>query len=206
MSPNRYRGYLNVPFAEKDQAKELGARWDPRVRKWYIPENSDLDPYAFAKWHAISEEKGGLRITGPIFLAESITLCWKCKGAAPVIALATEDYQSDGHPYIVFLDSIRELPPRLVAILSERFEFFRKDNSRTAGMAYFMNHCHCGARLGDFYLKEEPGSAFLPITPEGGARITLRQLPIGTPIFLKYANYSSSTANFVAPYAKREQF
>ena len=26
--------YLNVPYSEKDQAKELGARWDPDIKKW----------------------------------------------------------------------------------------------------------------------------------------------------------------------------
>jgi hypothetical protein len=29
--------YLDVPYAEKDQAKALGARWDPTVRRWYGP-------------------------------------------------------------------------------------------------------------------------------------------------------------------------
>ena len=31
------RIYLNVPFAEKDAAKALGARWDPKARQWYAP-------------------------------------------------------------------------------------------------------------------------------------------------------------------------
>jgi uncharacterized protein DUF5710 len=31
------RAYLDVPFAEKDVAKALGARWDPRARRWYDP-------------------------------------------------------------------------------------------------------------------------------------------------------------------------
>ena len=29
------RVWLDVPFAEKDQAKALGARWDPQARCWY---------------------------------------------------------------------------------------------------------------------------------------------------------------------------
>jgi Domain of unknown function (DUF5710) len=29
------RHWLDVPFAEKDQAKGLGARWDPQARRWY---------------------------------------------------------------------------------------------------------------------------------------------------------------------------
>jgi len=27
--------WLDVPFAEKDEAKALGARWDPQARRWY---------------------------------------------------------------------------------------------------------------------------------------------------------------------------
>lgn len=27
---------LNVPYNEKDDAKSLGARWNPTVKKWYV--------------------------------------------------------------------------------------------------------------------------------------------------------------------------
>ena len=44
-----FRGaILNVPFAEKDAAKELGARWDPELKKWFVPRGVDSSP--FAKW------------------------------------------------------------------------------------------------------------------------------------------------------------
>lgn len=33
--------YLNVPFAKKDEAKNLGALWDHKEKKWYVLENSD---------------------------------------------------------------------------------------------------------------------------------------------------------------------
>jgi hypothetical protein len=39
---------LNVPFAEKDEAKQLGARWDPKRRKWYVPAGVDAAP--FSRW------------------------------------------------------------------------------------------------------------------------------------------------------------
>ncbi|RLA22264.1 MAG: hypothetical protein DRQ62_08210 [Gammaproteobacteria bacterium] len=42
------KNYLNVPYAEKDQAKALGARWDAAKKKWYAPANLDLP--LFAKW------------------------------------------------------------------------------------------------------------------------------------------------------------
>ena len=42
------RTNLAVPFAEKDQAKALGARWDPARKCWYVQGASDLAP--FARW------------------------------------------------------------------------------------------------------------------------------------------------------------
>ena len=40
--------YLTVGFIEKDQAKSLGARWDPTQRSWYVPAGVDLAP--FSRW------------------------------------------------------------------------------------------------------------------------------------------------------------
>jgi hypothetical protein len=40
--------YLNVPFAQKDAAKALGARWDAANKKWYVPADKDITH--FAQW------------------------------------------------------------------------------------------------------------------------------------------------------------
>ncbi len=32
--------YLEVPYAEREAAKKLGARWDPAAKKWYICESA----------------------------------------------------------------------------------------------------------------------------------------------------------------------
>jgi exodeoxyribonuclease VII large subunit len=42
------RIYLTVPFAQKDRAKALGARWDAASRKWYVPAGLEAD--AFREW------------------------------------------------------------------------------------------------------------------------------------------------------------
>jgi len=41
--------FLNVPFAQKDEAKALGAKWDPSKKKWYI--SSNLDILLFSQWN-----------------------------------------------------------------------------------------------------------------------------------------------------------
>jgi len=47
---------LAVPFAEKDEAKKLGARWDPEKTLWYVPER--IDPAPFQRW-MLSDRDGG---------------------------------------------------------------------------------------------------------------------------------------------------
>lgn len=42
------RHNLKVPFAEKDQAKKLGARWDAARKLWYVEGKDELAP--FARW------------------------------------------------------------------------------------------------------------------------------------------------------------
>lgn len=39
---------LNVPYEEKDAAKQLGAHWDAKRKKWYIPKGVLAAP--FAQW------------------------------------------------------------------------------------------------------------------------------------------------------------
>ncbi|NNG23395.1 DUF5710 domain-containing protein [Telluria aromaticivorans] len=40
--------FLTVPYAEKDEAKALGARWNPTKRRWYVPDG--VATAAFEKW------------------------------------------------------------------------------------------------------------------------------------------------------------
>jgi hypothetical protein len=39
---------LITPFAEKDQVKALGARWDGSKKVWYVQDVEDLEP--FRRW------------------------------------------------------------------------------------------------------------------------------------------------------------
>ena len=48
MKPNSERLYLVVPYAEKDTAKALGARWDKDAKAWFAPAGVNWE--AFARW------------------------------------------------------------------------------------------------------------------------------------------------------------
>ena len=47
MADNRI--WLDVAFAEKDEAKAQGARWDPTARRWYAPRSGMT---ALDRWQA----------------------------------------------------------------------------------------------------------------------------------------------------------
>ncbi len=40
--------FLKVPYAQKDEAKGLGARWNQERKVWYVPDGVDEAP--FARW------------------------------------------------------------------------------------------------------------------------------------------------------------
>lgn len=42
------RHYINCPYGEKDEAKALGARWDPDQKKWYYTKENQA--YLFQRW------------------------------------------------------------------------------------------------------------------------------------------------------------
>ena len=46
--------FLNCPFDEKDECKELGGRWDNVARKWFI--TTEMDDGPFQKWLSNNEQ------------------------------------------------------------------------------------------------------------------------------------------------------
>jgi hypothetical protein len=107
---------LRCPFQDKDQARQLGARWDPKLRVWYVDNTSDLVP--FARWlpatastsgaaegtstpgrtptpgngsAAVRRGSDGLVVTGPAVVADCgcTALPWEACDCAPGTATVT---------------------------------------------------------------------------------------------------------------------
>lgn len=49
--------FIDVPYKEKDAAKELGAKWDRAERSWFIPPGLDSSP--FQKWQNQEQANSG---------------------------------------------------------------------------------------------------------------------------------------------------
>jgi hypothetical protein len=99
--------FLEVPYHEKDEAKRLGAKWDPVAKKWCVPEGGSLEP--FNRWLPKAGE-GASQISAPIYVLESSSACWSCGCETPVVALAVDhlDGQSveDEESGLMVLDSV----------------------------------------------------------------------------------------------------
>lgn len=166
---------LEVSFAEKEQAKELGARWNPRLKKWYVPE--DLDISAFSQW--VPDEPEEIFAYAPLYLVKSVERCWKCGGSAEVYCLASEGYESEGffhEDFFVTYSSLEIIPRELKPYFMSYCPSYYEDYSKTTGGRYCMNHCSCGAKLGDFYLHNEPGGAFFPTCESTAREIELKRI------------------------------
>lgn len=190
---------LKVPFAQKDQAKELGARWDSEQKTWYIPPGTD--PTQFTRWMPQPHTASTLTSddysvytvrASHYFIAKSHTVCWRCKEMTAVFAFALppeheihewEDddtdywYSPEGFSILSMVDGLTASALNSVQRLTKNY---RMAYSKKAGARYFMNHCeHCNATQGDFYMHNEPGGAFFPTTEWEAQRIQL--YPVDSP-------------------------
>ena len=120
------RIYLDVPYAEKNQAKALGARWDSREKSWYIP--PDVDPRPLQKWMAgenIQHEAGKQNIDASVravlqqYLADNLDVQ---QWSGVTITKGVAQYMGTG---VIFTDDM-PLPAQGWMVFA-----INNDNSRT---------------------------------------------------------------------------
>ncbi|CFX15807.1 Uncharacterized [Syntrophomonas zehnderi OL-4] len=149
--------YLNVPYSEKDEAKTLGAKWNPELRMWYV--ENKYDYYKFAKWRKFSNTS--VIICDYLLIVKSKRSCFRCQTETPVISLATGNYVPIENPKvnqdkIILIDAPKNMPDPLHFYLKKAFNFYYGFSNFIQDW-YFANHCvHCGNN----YLYEEPSGPF----------------------------------------------
>ena len=177
---------LDVPFAEKDAAKRLGARWDAARKLWYVPDG--VDAGAFGRWLP-GEPDIGIR-SSRYFIARTTQRCWKCGERTRVFGLAlpagygmleADDddeerlvwYRYDAPSFVYY---VTDLLPGVAARIQSFTRHYRVDFSQTTQSSYWMNHCErCGMKQGDFGMYCEPQGAFFPMQGRAASRIVLHE-------------------------------
>lgn len=172
--------YLNVPFAEKDAAKKLGAKWDPALKKWYY--HGEVSKYVnFARWLLDGREQVVIAHEY-VYLVEGIRTCFRCGKQTKIVGLGIGEHtvlyeQEDGsfgceteealvgyEPlHLAWAYEERDIPPALLRYLKQNYNV-HMGFSRMAGEC-FANHCeHCGVIQGNWELfhEDSPLTADMP--------------------------------------------
>jgi hypothetical protein len=149
--------FLDVPFADKDEAKRFGARWDPQARRWFVPHG--VDPAPFGRWIRREPRQGALWVPARVWLVPD--RCWKCgvRGTWPMGITLDETVGEHPAGQLVEITFCAEAlaaaasPEWLQSVGAGPIEY---RYSRTAGGSSWTNTCRsCRATIGSWFLVHE---------------------------------------------------
>ena len=63
--PDQKRAYLTVPFSKNEEVKKHGARWDPRVKRWWIARHDLAANPGIHRWVVDVKLVTKARLSGP---------------------------------------------------------------------------------------------------------------------------------------------
>jgi hypothetical protein len=163
--------YLNVPFAEKEEAKRLGARWDETKRQWYVPSilcGNDASISDFRRWFPSvrppvrlapddttedeeiiggSTEDDRITLWAPLFLARNTQRCWQCGDFTQVFSLGASvvDYDDDElrrrMTGLQLVTYLGQLPELLKPFFERACPSYKMVPLNSARAREYVNHC-----------------------------------------------------------------
>lgn len=204
--------YLDIPYNEKDEAKALYARWDPKEKKWYY--KGDIKYlYKFGKW-ILNKNREVLIALDSIYLFEGKQRCWKCNKYTTVIGLGIGNnicfyesmpgefsygYSPKGIVFLSWVNSEKDIPDKLLKYMKTKYKVH--STTTKAGGKCFANHCeHCGAVQGNNYIFNESDTVFEPLPFDKSLYqkrlqdINLYQIPIDESMLLNWNYYISNVS------------
>jgi len=164
------RVYLYVPFAEKEIAKSLGAKWDTGTSSWYVARGADLLP--FAQWRPVWPFDND-----PIVKVLGLpTKCWKCEQQTlAVVACQDGDQLVFAHKGTLQVLASQLTPEELVTVGAGPL---RPRYAATTGQSSWSNGCvECDALLGGLPLWES-FSAYISQGQADLPAITFAKVPV----------------------------
>ena len=82
---------LDVPYSEKDEAKALGAKWDPQKKKWFVADSTEY--IKFIRWIPGVLEDTNI-ILDHFYIIEGYKQCYRCHRPTKVISFGVDEYLS----------------------------------------------------------------------------------------------------------------
>lgn len=160
--------WLTVPYRERQQAKALGARWDPNKSAWYI--NSKKNLGLVERWMCFSSHLSRVRVLRYCYLLQRRYLCSRCNNMMPVYCLAIRQFmlgqQKELHTGCFTLFNITTPPLQLYREIQRHcFTYGVLDGSAAFhnSQSVLQNHCLCGNLLLDNEIHKPGPSGFRPL-------------------------------------------
>jgi hypothetical protein len=144
--------YLEVPFEHRAIAKQAGAWWDSKLRKWYVPPGRPVDFAAIGEWIPIQPCPPGQGVAVDV-LGLGVD-CYRC-GRRTMAIVGLDPGRGDGFATTTRGFNLRVAECLLAGSRPAEVGPVRDRRSRTAGESYLSNGCrHCDALIGAFPLGE----------------------------------------------------
>lgn len=185
---------LDVNYNEKDEAKKLGARWNPELKKWYV--NDRKDYHKFIKFI-----NGNIIIIDNLYLIEGKQNCFKCGKETRVIGFGIDKYINIDDDYINFsndddihiVGAIEPIPEKLIKYIQEKYNY-KMRFSKTTQTSNMSNCCdNCDILQGNFFLFNEVDSPFFITSIDDVKKLKIYKITLDNDITINadysYANY-----------------
>ena len=203
--------YLDVPFSQKDEAKALGAGWNPEKKKWYVKDKSNY--HKFQKWIITDNKDGRIVVCDYFYLVEGLRVCFKCEKPIKVVGFGIENfisfYDSEAYKYYKYYDGeihiaehFEPLPEVLLDYLKRTYNYYY-GYSKATDSNYYGNHCnHCGILQGNFYLYNEVESPFFVNNIEKSKSLKLYRIALPDDIIALVGVRFGSEDHLIKKHAK----
>ena len=208
---------IDVPFDEKDEAKALGAKWNPKIKKWYVEERKDY--YKFEKW-ILGNKENVFILCDYFYIIEGKHICFKCNKPTTVIGFGVKNYFEVFHSKeygneqnfeyiddeIHIASHIEPLSKDLLDKLKEKYNYY-ESYSKTVNDSYFANHCsNCKVIQGDFFLFEDVDTPFFVDSIEKAQGLKLYKVPLENDLIVDLDIGFGSEDYLIEKYAQKFNF
>lgn len=183
--------FLKVPYSEKDSAKSLGAKWDPKLKLWFC-EGALAEFNKFYKWLPDAT----VLVFNEFYIIEGHRICYHCHKNIPIIGLGIgkhtlvpddddysiedpdTDFEDDNEIHLAWFQSESDVPPLLRRFLS-KYYFVRTQYSKTIDGKTYANYCpYCKVLQGNHFVFDEPNSPLVAIPDESTLKDKIQKLHI----------------------------
>lgn len=208
---------IDVPYAEKEKVKSLGAKWNPNLKKWYVEERRDY--YKFEKWILGNKENISI-LCDYFYVIEGTHICFKCHKPTKVIGFGVKNffeiYDSNGYGneenFIHYDDEIHiashiePLSKDLLNKLKEKYNYY-ESYSKTVNDSYLANHCsNCKVIQGDLFLFQEVDTPFFIDSIEKAKHLKLYKIPLENDLIVDLDVGLGSEDYLIEKYAQKFDF